>query len=781
MAVWFGKGIARLAAIVVFCLALIAPTHPSDAQGTAVFSRIDVAGNQRIDAETVRVFAGIEPGVPVTPEEINLAVRRLFASGLFESVEVMPEAGRLVITVVENPTINQIAFEGNDSLDDAALTEAIELRPRLAYSTAAAEADAQRIIDAYRAAGRYAAQVTPVIIRQPDNRVDLVFEIFEGRVTPVQRIAFVGNEVFSDGRLRRVVQTNQANLISFVFGGLTYDADRLELDRELLRQFYLERGYIDFEVVSSTAELSQEQNAFFITFTVREGERYAFGTPSVVSTIPGLAAQDFAPLLSEIRPGDVYNVAKVDRVIERMAFLAGQQGFAFVEIVPQVTRDDVNNVVDITFELQEGERVFIERIDIVGNTRTLDRVVRRQFRVVEGDAFNAREIRAAEDRIRALGYFETATVEVREGATPASAIVRVAVEEAPTGSLNLGGAYSTSEGFGAQISITERNFLGRGQTVSASFTGSGQQSNFAFTFVEPALFDRDLLAGFSIYYQDTNFDDQSFKTTNAGFEPRIGFPLSENGRISLRYRISQDDIFDVSDNTSEIIREEEGSEVTSAVGFNYAYDLRNSAVDPTAGFIFTLAQDFAGVGGDAVYSKTRAVGRAYTSFFEEDLIVSGTFEGGALFWDGDSRVTERFFTGGDDLRGFATNGIGPRDKCDAGECVRGPDPENEDVDDVLGGNYYTVARLDATFPLGLPEEYGIYGGVFADAGSVWGLDNTAGSEGTVDDSFHWRAAVGISAIFETPFAPLRFNYAFPLVYEDDDELERFRFTIQTRF
>jgi outer membrane protein insertion porin family len=777
------KGSARLAGPLILAISLLAPSQPTDAQATATFSRIDVAGTQRIDPETVRVFAGLEAGVPLTPEEINLAVRRLFASGLFESVEIVPEAGRLVITVVENPTINRIAFEGNRSLDDETLTTAIELRPRLAYSVAAAEADAQRILDAYRAAGRFAARVEPVIIRQPDNRVDLVFEITEGRVTPIQRIAFVGNQVFSDTRLRRAIQTGQANLWTSIFGGLTYDADRLELDRELLRQFYLERGYIDFRVVSSTAELAPERNAFFVTFTVSEGERYDFGTPSVVSSVPGLNAADFAPLLNEIRPGRVYNAVQVERVIERMAFQAGQQGFAFVEIVPRIQRDDANRRVDITFELQEGERVFIERIDIVGNTRTLDRVIRRQFRVVEGDAFNAREVRAAEDRIRGLGYFANTQVSVREGAAPASAIVRVEVEEQPTGSLNLGGAFSTNEGLAAQISITERNFLGRGQTVSAAFSGSSQFQNLEFGFAEPALLDRDLLAGFSLYYRDRNFDEQSFQTRNVGFEPRIGFPTSENGRLTVRYRLSEDEISDVVANTSQIIRDEEGKAITSSMAFTYAFDRRNSVVDPTAGFILSMSQEFAGIGGDTQFSKTQGTARAFTSLFDEDLVFAATLEGGAQFWDGNSRVTERFSTGGDSFRGFARNGIGPRDRCGPGldlpDCVRGP--ENVSVDEPLGGNYFAVARLDASFPIGFPQEYGIFGGVFADAGSVWGLDNTAGSMGEVDDSFYVRSSVGVSVIFETAFAPLRFNYAWPLRSRPGDEEEQFRFTIQTRF
>ena len=580
------RGFSRL--ILVLALSIALPISRAEAQGTAVFSRIDVAGNQRIEADTIRVFAGIEPGEPVSPEELNLAVRRLFETGLFEDVQVMPEAGRLVITVVENPTINQIAFEGNSTLDDEELGAVVELRPRLAYSPAAAEADAQRIIDAYRQAGRYAAEVNPVIIRQPENRVDLVYEITEGRRTSVQRINFIGNQVFSDRRLRRVVQTRQANFLSFILGNITYDADRQELDRELLRQFYLERGYVDFQVLSSTAELLPERTGFFLSFTVSEGQRYNFGEVGVSSSIPGLRAEDFEPLLEPVATRGVYNVRQVERVIQRMAFQAGQAGYAFVDIQPRVTKNEAARTVDITFEMREGERVFIERIDISGNTRTLDRVIRRQFNVVEGDAFNAREVREAEDRIRGFGYFSSANVGVRPGSASDRALVAVEVEEQATGSLSLGGAFSSAEGVIAQVSLTERNFLGRGQTVTASLSGSTEFANVEFGFFEPAMFDRDLLAGFNIFYRERNFDEQSFQTTNLGIEPRVGFPLSENGRLTLRYRLSQDEIREVEDDSSQIIRDEQGDLITSAVGFTYAYDRRNSVVDPTAGFILTL-------------------------------------------------------------------------------------------------------------------------------------------------------------------------------------------------
>ncbi len=772
------RAIPRVFFILAFCFAAIPLI--AHAQGVATFSRIDVAGNQRIEGDTIRSYAGIEAGQPVTPEDLNLAVRRLYDSGLFESVDVMPEAGRLVITVVENPTINQIAFEGNSSIKDEQLMEVVHLRPRLAYSVAAAEQDAQAIIDAYRQAGRYGAQVNPVLIRQSENRVDLVFEIFEGRVTQIQRINFVGNEIYTDRQLRRVIESGQANWLSFLFGNVSYDADRLEVDKERLRQFYLERGYVDFQVDSGSAELLRERNGFFLNFTLTEGPRYNFGKMSVSSSARGLDAKQFEPLLYPVVGGGVYNVKLVNRVIERMTYEAGQQGYAFVEIRPQVTKNAQTHTVDINFELVEGSRVFVERIDITGNNRTLDRVIRRQFDVVEGDAFNSREVRDAEDRIKGLGYFKTATVSVRPGSTPQQALIGVQVEEQPTGSLNLGGAFSSSEGFTAQISVIERNFLGRGQTVSGSISASAENQNIEIGFTEPALYDRDLLAGFNLYWRETDYDEQTFQTSSYGFEPRIGFPVSENGRLTLRYRISRDDIYDVEDDTSLIIINEEGPQWMSAVGATYSYDRRNSVVDPTAGFILTLSEDLAGLGGDVRQSKTRGTARAYTSYFEEALVLSAELEGGAIFSDSGTRITERFNSGGDSFRGFARNGIGPRDFCEVGECVA-PGQDDVEVDEALGGNFYSVLRLDASFPLGLPEQYGIYGGLFSDWGSLWGLDDTNGSMGVVNDGFEMRGSVGVSLFVDTAFAPLRFNYAIPVKEVDGDVVERFRFTLQTRF
>ncbi|MEM8788922.1 MAG: outer membrane protein assembly factor BamA [Pseudomonadota bacterium] len=745
---------------------------------SAQFARIEVTGNQRIEAETIQVFSGLEPGAPTTPAQINSAVQRLFETGLFEDVSITPDGGRLVIAFVENPTINEIAFEGNDAINNELLDGIISLSPRRPFNRSAAEADAQNIIELYARSGRFGARVEPKIIRLEDNRVNLVYEITEGRVTEVQRVAFVGNDVYSDRRLRRVIETRQAGILSAILRRDTYDPDRLELDRQRLREFYVNRGFVDFEVQSASAELSRERNAFFLTFRLSEGIRYRYGDVTVESNAPGLEPAAFERIV-DLRAGRFYNAARVERVVERMAFFAGQSGFAFTEIVPRLSRNPEEGTVDIVFELIEGPRVFIERIDIRGNRDTVDRVIRRQFRVVEGDAFNARELREAENRIRALGFFSEVDVRVREGASRDRAVISVDLEEAPTGNLGFGAAFSSSEGITGTISLTERNFLGRGQRVSVDFAGGANVTTLAFSFLEPSLFDQDLSAGFSTFFRQINVDESSLETTSFGFIPEVGFPLTEDSRLRLRFRASFDDIALINEETtSPIIVAEAGQESTFSIGGTYVLDKRNSPVDPTAGFILRLDQEIAGIAGNSNFSKSEGSIRFFSSLLNEDVILSAELAGGALFsFDGDTRFTERFSLGGDLLRGFQFGGIGPRDKCTA---CNGPG-DAFDVDDALGGNFFSVARFEASFPIGLPSNLGIFGGVFADIGSVWDLDDVDGASGEIDDSFNLRSSVGLSLFWDSAIGPLRFNYAIPLDTVEGDELEEFRVTVDTRF
>lgn len=742
--------------------------EPAYAQVAAKFSRIDVAGNRRIESDTIRSIAGIRPGVRVEPAQINAALRNLYASGFFKLVELRPEGGRLVIDVVENPTINRISIEGNRRIGDDALLPLLNLAPRRAYNLAAAEADALRIVEAYRGAGRFAAEVRPVIIEQPDNRVDLVYEVFEGRVTEIDRISFVGNRKYSNNRLRRVIQTKESGIFSGLFSNDTFDRDRIEFDKQLLREFYLNRGFVDFSVRSAVSELSRERDGFFTTFNLIEGAQYSFGTTSVTGFDVAVDPTDYERFV-RIREGATYSAREVDRVVERISDELGDSGAAFVDVVPRVTKNEGDRSIDIEFELVRTPKVFVERIDIEGNTQTLDRVIRRQFDIVEGDALNPREIRRAEERIQALGFFSSVRVSVREGSGAQSAVIDVDVEEAETGSLSFGASFSSDSGPGGTIQLSEDNFLGRGQRLSAEFTVTGDSRAFDLNFVEPALFDQDLQGGVNLYYNEFDRDTSSFQETNIGFRPHLEFPLSQDSRLRLKYRISSDEIRDTTANTSPLITE--GTNITSSVGFRYTLNKLNSRTNPTRGFVASFDQDFAGLGGDSRYSRSVAKIKTFANLFDEDLVLSAELEGGALVnLNDDGPITDRFFLGGDSFRGFRFGGIGPRDN------------DGANVDDVLGGNLFAVARLEATFPLGLPDQYGIFGGVFFDIGSVWDLDNViGGAGGTVDDSFKIRSSAGFSLFLESGFGPLRLNFARAIQKERLDETEFFRLTLDTRF
>jgi outer membrane protein insertion porin family len=748
--------------------ATVAPL-PVAAQQGATVADVVVIGNRRVEAATVAAYLTLGVGDPITAEALNDSVRRLFETGLFRDASIAVDGRSLIVRVDENPTINRIAFEGNDALTDEALLAAITTRPRRAFTRSRVEADAQVIGEIYRRVGRYGTEIEPVVIELPENRVDLVFEIDEGDVTGVNSISFVGNEAFSDRRLRSVIETTETGIFGFLLTSDIYDRDRLEFDRELLRRYYLSRGYADFTVLSATAELAPDRDGFFITFTVSEGEVYAFGEQRVVTTAPGLDPADFEGLI-EGAPGDTYDADVVENNINRIIFQAGQQGFAFIDVRPRAIRDPEARTVGVVYELSEGPRVYVERIDIEGNSRTLDRVIRRQFDVVEGDAFNSRAIERAEQRIRGLGYFERVSVRTVRGSTPDRAVVQVEVEEQSTGSLTFGLGFSTDQGPLAEVNITERNFLGRGQFVRARAVVAGDQQVIDFTFREPAFLDRDLEAGFDIYYrQEDRTDESSFEETNFGFSPSVEFPVSEHGRLRLSYQISSDEIRDVQSTASPFIEADEGTAITSMVGYRYTYDRRNDPFETTQGYLLEFGQDIAGLGGDAQFIRTSALARGFTSFFDDDVVTSLELEGGYIYgFDDDLRITDRFFLGGDRLRGFESDGIGPRD---------------QETDDALGGNIFAVARAEVSFPLGLPEDFGIYGGLFSDFGSLWDLDTTSlpGVGYTIDDGLKWRGSVGASLFWDSAFGPIRINLAYPFLKEDGDRDEVFRLTAGTRF
>jgi len=746
---------------------------PVSAQGYR-FSNVTIEGNQRIEPRTILGHARIGRGDAMSAADLNDAYQRLVNTGLFESVSLTPRGGNLVITVKEYPTINVVSFEGNKRLKAEDLTKLIESRSRKVYSPSVAEADAATIAEAYSVTGRMAARVEPRIIRRSDNRVDLVFEIAEGKVVEVERLSFVGNRAFTDRRLRQVLQTKQAGLLRQLISSDTYVAERIDVDKQLLRDFYQSRGYIDFQVMDATSEMARERDGFFVTFTVREGLQYSFGNTRVVSEIEGVNAEDYAPLL-RLRPGAIYTPSDVETVIARMEALASRKGVNFLRVEPRITRNNAERRLDIDFALVRGERIFVERIDIEGNTTTMDQVIRRQFRTVEGDPLNAREVREAAERIRALGFFETANVEAVEGTSAESVIVKATVAEKPTGSLSFGASYGKSDGVGLTVGLSESNFLGRGQYVSVDLNIGSNDASSSFTFSEPAVLGRDLKFTFSGLYTQSEANYSTWDSRFAQVGLALEFPLSQNSRLEARYTLNRSRIFNVEQTTaplsSPILAREaaRNSLVGSAVGYMYSWDNRRGGLAGETTNVFRFSQDLYGLGGDLKFLKSELFAGSQTTILNGDVTLRAQFEAGALATSGgnNTRVSERFFLDGK-LRGFEPFGLGPRDT-GAGK------------NDPLGGNYFAVARFEADFPLGLPEEYGIRGGVFMDIGSVWGLNDTVGATGTVDDKLRLRSSVGVSLLWDTPLGPLRFNFSKAIKKQTYDKVQNFDLTITTKF
>ena len=761
--------IQRLVFILILAFGSGLGLAPKQAQAQVyTFSSIQIEGLGRVEAATVLTYLGVEKGKAVTAPELNDGYQRLVDSGLFQNVEIIPRGRLLLVRVQERPTINRISIEGNKRLKDSLLLGLIKSKPRYVYSPSVAEEDAAAITKAYQDQGRLQAIVEPRIIQRSNNRVDLVFEVTESRNTEVERLSFVGNRAFSDRRLRRVVQTKQAGLLRAIVKADTYSSDRIEFDKQVLRDFYQSRGYVDFQVLSVSSDLSRERDAFFVTFTLREGPKFRFGDITTVSEVDGLDAAEFSRL-AKIRTGSVYNPTDVENATARMEALATRKGLNFVRVEPRITRNARNQTLDIEFVLMRGPRVVVERINIQGNATTLDRVIRNQFRTAEGDPLNPREIRAAAERIRALGYFSDVQVQAREGSGPGNVVVDVDVQEAPTGSFSFGGAYSLSAGFGLSLSFSERNFLGRGQYLSLSLNTGVDNGSFSFSFAEPKFMGRDLRLGVDAFVNRSQASTTApYDTQNIRVQPSLEFPLSTFGRLGVRAFVASSDITNVTAGSSALFTQEAARGVQTGVGMGltYSYDNRRDGLASDNRVKIRFGTDFGGFGSDYTYAKTTAEASFQTMVMNDQVTLTATVEGGAItsLNGADSRVTDRFFMGSDVMRGFAPRGVGPRDL---------------GTGDAVGGNMFAAARLEAQFPLGLPEEYGITGGLFADVGSLWGLDNTLG--GTIDDAMYLRSVIGASLFWNTPIGPLRFNFTQALNKQSYDIENNFEFTISTQF
>ncbi|WP_300529712.1 outer membrane protein assembly factor BamA [Maricaulis sp.] len=750
------------------------------AQAQPVIQQILVQGNQRVEADTVISYLLIQPGQPMDPRTVNLSIQTLFATGLFSDVQIEDRGNIAVVRVQENPIINRVVLEGNRAIDNDKITDEIQAQPRAIFTRARVQSDVQRIIEVYRRSGRFAATVTPKIIELPQNRVDLIFEISEGPVTGVRRINFIGNESFSDRRLRRELVTQESRWWRFYSSNDNYDPDRLEYDQELLRQFYQNRGYANFRVLSSVAELTPDQESFYLTITIDEGEVYNFGEITVDSQIEELN-NEFLQAILPITTGDTYRADAIEASIDTLTFAAGASGYAFINIRPIIERDRETQTVDVNFILDEGPRVYIERIDIVNNTRTLDRVIRRELDVVEGDAFNRVLIDRSRNNIRRLGFFEEVEVTETPGSSADRARLQVDVTEQPTGELAFGAGFSSTDAFLVDLSISERNLRGRGQFLRFRISASSRRETIDIRFTEPRFLDRNLAAGFDLFRVNSDFlSEASFQTESTGGSVRLGFPVTANTNMQLRYTIRNDNVF-VFSSASAALQGQSGNRTTSVLGYSFSWSQLNDPIEPSDGFRLTVSQDLAGVGGDVNYVRTEIQSAFYYGLWR-DMVASFTANTGFILgWGGDSiRINDRFFKGGNSFRGFDVGGLGPRTVSrndETGELNRG---------DSLGGRLYAIGALEVSFPLGLPEQYGISGSVFTEFGTLGLLDSVDQiDEGTspiftVDD-LALRASAGVSIFWDSPFGPVRFDFAEAFMAEEYDRTEFFRFSTRTGF
>jgi outer membrane protein insertion porin family len=749
------------------CLFVTSGVHGAMAQDFS-FSRIDVDGNKRIETSTIITYSGLVTDQVFGADDLNRAYQNILASGLFESVEVVPNGNRLVIKVNEFPTVNKIAFEGNRRINDTTLRAVVGMQPRRVFNPDKVDTDRAAIAQVYADQGRLAARVTPKIIRRSDNRVDVIFEIFEGAVTEIERIGIVGNKVFSDRRLRRVLDTKQAGFLRLFVRRDTFLTDRIEFDKRLLTDFYNARGYIDFQINDVNAELTEENNAYFVTFNVREGQMFRFGDVTLTSERSDIDVKDFKIAISA-ETGDVYSPTLMEKNLSRLEARATQLGLDFVRVTPRVTRNDADLTLDVEFVLEQGERVFVERIDITGNTTTLDRVIRRQFRISEGDPFNPRLIREAAERIRVLDFFGNAGVNARAGTQPGQIIVDVEVEEQPTGSLQLGATYSGDNGFGVVIDYSERNFLGRGQTLSFAIRSGIDNQSYEFNFTEPEFLNPELGFNLGLSFGETDNQGAAYDTRNLDITPSLSFPLSEYSRLSVRGNVSATEMLNPG-TVGSIVENEitRGRLDNAGFGFTYRYDTRGVGLDPSSGIAVIYNQDFGGIAGDkGAFSKStiRTIGER--AIMNDDVVLRGVLEAGLLHHTGgSSRVTDRFFLPATVLRGFEFAGMGPRQR-------------DGTINDALGGNKYTVAKFEVDFPLGLPEEYGMSGGAFYHAGNLW--DTGAKGDELLYDNGAWRHVVGATLYWTTPIGPLRFDFTRALKKETQDEERTFDMSIATRF
>jgi len=685
----------------------------------------------------------------------------------------------LVVKVVENKIVNRIAFEGNKKLTDDLLRPELQLRPRGIFTPALAQSDRQRILDLYARKGRFGTTVTPKIIDVGQNRVDVIFEINDGDTSLIGRIAFVGNQAYSESALRDVILSREEAWWRILSTSDVYDPDKVNYDRELLRRFYISKGYADFEVVSANTELAPDRSAFFVTFTLNEGARYKIGKVDVTSTLKGVEPET---LRGEVllEPGDWYDGDAVERSTQAMTSAVQNQGQPFVNVQAKVQRDAEKHEINLTFQVTEGPRIYIDRIDVVGNLRTYDSVIRREFRFAEGDAFNAALMRRTKTRLTDLDFFNSVDITPQPGSAPDRAVIRTEVDEKSTGELSFGGGYSTDIGALATAGIRERNLIGTGIDAGINTVLAQKESQINLSVTDPYFLGTNLVAGFDIFRIQNNLQSIAlYNQRRLGGDIRVGYEFTEHLRQLLTYTVEQRTIYGVAPGATIYVLDTQGTSLLSQIGQTLTLDYRDSKLDPKAGFVVRWGADFAGVGGSTNFLRNKIDGAYYYPLERylgnRDWVIALQAGFGYLQPLGgrQEKIIDRFFLGGDNLRGFAVGGAGPHDISPSAGSANS-----------LGGRMIWTQTTELRFPLPVSQDLGITGRVFADVGSlsrVSPLRDSSGVLAPIVDDASPRVGVGVGISWKTPFGLLNIDLGYPVVRKKYDQTQQVRFGFGTRF
>ncbi len=768
---------AAYLAIAAFALLLQVSLVGAPAAHAEVVNSIVVQGGSRIDSETVRNYITIEPGKNFTSEDINASVKALYATGLFSDVKIARRGNQLVVSVNENNIVGSVKFEGNKKLKDDMLTQVVETKPRGVLSEDRLQSDVERIKELYKRNGRAEAEVSVETFPRDTGRTDVVFKINEGTRTGISAINFVGNKTFSSGRLRNIMTIKKTNFTSWLSKRDQFDDAKINSDEELIRRFYMRNGFADFRIVGTDVAFDEAKNRYTITITLDEGARYRFGTVMVDSSIPDVDGTSLMRYVTT-KPGKIFNATQVEKSTEAVSVALLEAGKSFAQVRPRGDRDYENHTINLTYLVDEGPRLYVERLEIRGNTRTRDYVIRREFELSEGDAYNRVLVDQAERRLKNLGYFKTVNVTTQPGSSPDRVVIVVNVEDQSTGSFSVGGGYTTDNGGGfiATVALTEKNFLGRGQYLKVSIGGGQSDRTFNLAFTEPFFLGRRMSLGFDVLYnQAQETDYRPYNMNTAGGTIRLGLPITDDFDVQFNYKLYQRDVTSwgsqyILDWPAFAELYPQGSWINSSVGYVLTYSTIDNYQTPRNGTFLRLSQDFAGVGGDGKFVRTQADARYYKEILPDSDVVGlvRAAAGNITSLGGEPvQVLDNFYRGGAKVRGFASYGYGPR---------------YVGVEDTyaIGGTTYYNASLEVQFPLPvLPEEFGLRGAVFADAGTLFGYDGLDNLD--IEDSSMLRTSVGVSIIWNSPFGPLRGDFGQWLTKADFDQTQMFRFSAGTQF